>query len=132
MSDFEKISNDTAPIDSIDDMSDKINALIDDITTVEKKDNIVAKTAAYTLVKAADHMITVAPTADITITMPAASTCSGYIFEIKLIAEGYTVTIDAGSGIYIDEHSQYIYMTQLYSIARLKSDGTNYHIVGPR
>jgi hypothetical protein len=132
MTDFEKVSNETAPIDVIDDISDKVNAFIDDVTTVEKKDNIVAKTAAYTLVKAQDHMITVSLSADATFPLPAASTCSGYIFEIKLINEGYVLTIDAGAGIYIDENLRYIYMTQIYSFARLKSDGTNWHIIGPR
>jgi hypothetical protein len=130
---WEKVNRTGATIDTIDEGFRKVNALIDDVTSVQKIDNIDAKTAAYTLVKDTDHTITVdASSADVTITLPAASTCSGQIFQIVKIDSTGLATIDAGSGVYIDGNEQYLYMVQKYSVAKLISNGTQWCIIGPK
>lgn len=126
---FEKIENNTAPIDTVDDMSDKFNALVDNITTIEKKNNIVAKTAAFTLVKDSTYMLTCdASSTDFTLTLPAATGCSGQIFVIKNIGSTGVVTLDAGSGITIDGQ-RYVYLVQQYAGLVIISDGTNWHVL---
>lgn len=126
---WEKIENNNAPIDTIDDMSDKINDLVDDMTTIQKKDNINAKTGAYTLVKDSDYLITTdADSADFTVTLPAASSCSGQVFLIKHIGSTGLCTVDAGSGVTIDGN-RYMYLVQQYACATIISDGTNWHVI---
>ena len=123
-----KISNNSAPIDTINDMSDKINDLVDDVTSISKKDNIVAKTAAFTLVKDVTYLITSdADGGDFTLTLPAASTCSGQKFVIKHIGSTGVCTLDAGSGVTIDG-SRYVYLVQQYACLVIISDGTNWYI----
>jgi len=124
---WNKVSNNTAPIDSIKEAFNKVNSLIDDVTTIEKKDNLVVKSGTYTLVKDSDYMILAdASSGDFTLTLPSASSCSGQIFLIKNVGATGTVTIDAGSGVTVDGN-RYARLFNMNDFIRIASNGTNWY-----
>ncbi len=69
------------------------------------------------------------PSADITVNLPAASTCgSGYKYQIKNMASANTLTIDPNSTETIDTQSTYVISNQYESIT-IVTNGTNWFII---
>lgn len=88
---------------------------------------ISTKTGAYTVTSADYTLLGNATTASFTITLPAASTVSGKVFNFKKIdSSANTVTVSSASNI--DGSASKILSTQ-YSGFTVQSDGTVYHVI---
>lgn len=126
---WDKVNRTVSPVDTIDGLSISHNALVANVTSIMKKDNVSAKTAAYTLVKDSTFMLTTdADDDDFTLTLPAATTCSGQVFIVKHIGSIGVLTIDATSSHTIDGQ-RYLYLVSKYCCVWILSDGTNWHII---
>jgi hypothetical protein len=87
------------------------------------------KTANYTATSADHTLLGDASSGNITITLPAASTCTNRFYIIKKIdITSNTVTIDGNASELIDGATTYVLSTQYESVT-LQCDGTNWWIV---
>jgi hypothetical protein len=88
----------------------------------------VTKTADYTATLA-DHTIRMdATSGNRTVTLPAASTCSGLILVIKLISATNTVTIEGNASETLDGALNIVINTQ-YALSKIQSNGTNWDVI---
>ena len=90
---------------------------------------IVAKTANYTAAATDYTILVTCSSANVTITLPAASGCSGRIYNIKkLDATGYNVIIDGNSAETLDGALTKT-LTAQYETLTIQCDGSNWHII---
>ena len=85
----------------------------------------------YTISTHADNeeIYLLTPSADISVFLPAASSCgSGYKYQIKNLG-AYTLTIDPDSSEYIDHSGQTTFNIVQYESITLVTDGSNWFII---
>lgn len=97
------------------------------VTKIRHTGNRVVTGSAYTL-DLTDCLIKLNPSADMIVSLPAAASCATQVFNFKLIAAGFTVTLEGNASELIDDALNYV-MTDQWDSITLMSDGTGWLIL---